>query len=130
MRFTKFTSNPHELDTEIQNFVRLLQGPKKETKDAIMQRWIELTNTDTERINNKWAKNISNLKIISKKDQEYLRKNPEQRFPISNNTSEINFTRDIISNDTTHVNKTCHPDFSLQRIHHNALNQFVNCAAD
>ena len=32
MRLTKFTSNLHELDTEIQNFVKLLQGPEKETK--------------------------------------------------------------------------------------------------
>ena len=106
MRLTKFTSNLHELDTEIQNFVKLLQGPKKETKDAIMQRWVELTNADTERINNKWTKNISNLKTISIKDQEHLRKYLEQRFPTNDNTNMINFTRDTINNEPRHVSKT------------------------
>ena len=106
MRLTKFTSNLQELDTEIQNFVKLLQGPKKETKDAIMQRWVELTNADTERINNKWTKNISNLKTISTKDQEHLRKYLEQRFPTNDNTNMINFTRDIINNEPRHVSNT------------------------
>ena len=106
MRLTKFTSNLQELDTEIQNFVKLLQGPKKETKDAIMQRWVELTNADTERINNKWTKNISNLKTISTKDQEHLRKYLEQRFPTNDNTNMINFTRDTINNEPRHVSNT------------------------
>ena len=64
------------------------------------------TYADTERINNKWTKNISNLKTNSTKDQEHLQKYLEQRFPTNDNTNMINFTRDTINNEPRHVSNT------------------------
>ena len=83
MKLGTFTTKLNEIDSDVKLFVESFPGPQAATKTLIMKKWYENTDVEKERINKKWSKNISNLKVIHKRDKEYFLKSLNERFPNS-----------------------------------------------